>query len=94
VKSPNPTAFANHLVSVSALSNNDAWAVGYYLPNPSTVFNLTERWNGSHWKVVPSPNPGPDNLRGVALVPGTGQAWAVGFYSNGSDEQTLTEFYC
>ncbi len=94
VKSPNPGSFANLLYAVSALPNGNVWTVGYYFPNPSTVLNLTEHWTGGHWKAVKSPNPGPDNLRGVALVPGTSRAWAVGYYSNGTDEQTLIEAYC
>lgn len=98
VKSPSPGAFANQLFSVSALSPNNAWAVGVYLTNSQTVFTLTEHWNGSRWKVVASPSPGPDHLlRGVSQAPRdqrTGQAWAVGYYNNGSVNQTLIEFYC
>ncbi len=94
VPSPSPGAFANILYGVAALSSRDAWAVGEYLPTPSAAYTLTEHWNGRMWKVVPSPSPGPDHLlRAVSQVPGTSQAWAVGFYSN-SESQTLVEAYC
>lgn len=95
VHSPSPGAFGNLLLSVSALSPSNAWAVGEYLSNSQTVYTLTEHWNGSRWQVVSSPNPGPDHLlRGVAQVPGTAQAWTVGYYNNGSVNQTLIEFFC
>jgi hypothetical protein len=32
-----------------------AWAVGFYMNGASTL-TLIERWNGSSWLVVPSPN--------------------------------------
>ena len=95
IPSPSLGTFANILYSVAALSGSNAWAVGEYLPTPSAAYTLTEHWNGKAWKVVPSPSPGPSHLlRSVAQVPGTSQAWAVGFYSNGSASQTLVEAYC
>ncbi|HLJ33213.1 MAG TPA: hypothetical protein VKU38_06160 [Ktedonobacteraceae bacterium] len=95
VLGPSPGAFANVLYGVAAVSNSDAWAVGEYLPTPSTAYTLTEHWNGRVWKVIPSPNPGPAHLlRAVAGVPGTSQAWAAGFYTNNNGEQTLVEAYC
>ncbi|MHB8599900.1 MAG: hypothetical protein ACYDER_24215 [Ktedonobacteraceae bacterium] len=95
VTSPSPGAFANILYGVAALSSRNAWTVGEYLPTPSTAYTLTEHWNGRQWKVVSSPSPGPSHLlRNATEVPGTSQAWAVGVYSNGSENQTLVEAYC
>jgi hypothetical protein len=45
---------------VSALATDDVWAVGDYDHGDSSFahFTLIERWNGSSWSQVPSPNPG------------------------------------
>ena len=44
---------------------------------------LIERFNGSAWSVVPSPNQGSGNnaLNGVSMIPGAG--WAVGYRQAG-----------
>jgi hypothetical protein len=77
------------LSAVAAISNKDAWAVGY-TDNPQT---LIEHWDGTQWSIVPSPAPGSySQLHGVARVPGTKQLWAVGGYG-ASNLATLTEFY-
>jgi hypothetical protein len=81
------------LKGVAIVSANDIWAVG----DSSTIpfQTLIEQWNGTSWSVVPSPNVGSgDNfLNGAAADPTSGQAWAVGDFSNASQHlQTLTEF--
>jgi hypothetical protein len=108
VSSPNRSALNyNALVSVTALSANDVWAVGQSgLSNgaaPRGSFSqsqafprtLIEHFDGSKWRIIASPNLGTsDTLTGVSGVPGTGNAWAVGSYYNSSPPvQTLTEFY-
>ena len=79
VPSPNNGSFENVLYSVSALSANDAWAVGYYLDSGNIAHTLVLHWNGTLWSQVTSPNPRPPGnaLFGVAAVSGT-DAWAVG----------------
>jgi len=60
VPSPNPggtgsTAF-NWLNAVAALSSSRAWAVGASATSPTTTgHTLVEHWNGTAWKVQPSP---------------------------------------
>jgi len=60
VPSPNPggtgsTAF-NWLTAVAALSPSRAWAVGASATSPTTTgHTLVEHWNGTAWKVQPSP---------------------------------------
>jgi hypothetical protein len=55
VTSPSP-GFFNELFSVHARSATDVWAVGETLANnASSTQPPIERWNGSAWKVVPSP---------------------------------------
>jgi hypothetical protein len=65
------------------------WAVGYSATNPpesSVSSTLIERWDGTAWTVVPSPNPTPrlsgggpvsNELRGIAAV-AADDVWAVG----------------
>jgi hypothetical protein len=86
----------NHLLQgVDAPSANLAWAVGNRWLSSGGVATVIERWNGSSWSVVPSPNPNPSGLNqlvAVKAVPSTpDQAWAVGSYSNpGSSFGDLT----
>jgi hypothetical protein len=81
---PSPNAFVgnNALNGVSADSATDAWAVGYLCCSArhSGLGSLTERWNGTAWRIVPSPDTlfFDEVLNGVAaLTPAN--AWAVGF---------------
>lgn len=87
VKSPNPLSGndtdQNWLTSVSVVAANDVWAVGRYgnhdLSTPDQT--LIVHWNGAHWTVVPSPDPGgssvDNDLWGVAAV-ASDDVWAVG----------------
>jgi hypothetical protein len=54
---PDP-AFLNGVAAVSA---NDVWAVGDKGKGLRS-YTLIEHWDGSSWKVVPSPNGGPSTL--------------------------------
>src|SRR6266540_1214830 len=66
VPTPNPTwsgADFFTLEDADAVSSTEVWAVGYaedFASLKSTT--LVERWNGSSWRIVPSPNPGGPNL--------------------------------
>src|SRR5438270_13536251 len=57
---------------------------------------LIEHWDGSAWRVVPSPNVGTNDnvLQGVAATSGT-NAWAVGDYLNSdlTSYETLIEHW-
>src|SRR5439155_3588006 len=85
VPSPNadwPGVDKSTLEGVSGISSRDVWAVGYaedFASLKSTT--LTERWDGSAWRVLPSPNPSgdtlPNRLYSVAAV-STTMVWAVG----------------
>ena len=83
VPSPNVSAAEyNVLTSVDALGQNNAWAVGSYLTANSRK-TLIQRWNGSSWNIVSSPNANvqSNSLLGVAAV-GPGNIWAVGWKSS------------
>jgi hypothetical protein len=66
------------LLAVAAVSPTNVWAVGAFTYNGGPA--LVEHWNGSSWKVTPTPADGLNQaeLTGVAEIPGTGRAWAVG----------------
>jgi hypothetical protein len=66
------------LYGVSALNNNDVWAVGRYIGTNSANETLIEHWNGTHFQQVASPDPQPnDVLLHVQAVSAT-DVWAVG----------------
>ena len=90
---PNPSPTYNFLAGVSAVSRSDAWAVGSY--NDATTGaskTLILHWNGTAWRQVKSPSPGPvfSELEAVSAVSGS-DAWAVGDYWNrtGTASETL-----
>ena len=97
VSGPNPTGENNTLNSVVAISANDVWAVGNaFNTGNATSQALIEHWNGTKWKIVASPHPGPDFsvLNGIDALSATA-TWSVGDYLNTSGSyQTLAEFYC
>jgi hypothetical protein len=92
VATPNPVAACqdgniqwagNAFNAVATVAATDAWAVGHTCYIMKT---LVERWNGTAWKIVPSPSfmTGGDgiqnSLNGVAAVSPT-NVWAVGFHT-------------
>jgi hypothetical protein len=87
IASPNGSRQVNELHSVSALAENDVWAVGVSYNTERTLGStLIEHWNGSRWSVVPSPNPSStlNVLNAVAAV-SANDVWAVGIAPTGSD---------
>jgi hypothetical protein len=90
--SPNPSGTVTEmdLAGAAATSASNAWAVGTYNTSTSTSQNIIiERWNGTAWKLVPSPDPGPEPfLFGVAAASAS-DAWAVGSYDAGASQNTM-----
>src|SRR5258707_11649263 len=93
---PSPGVGAEgRLTAVTALSTTDALSVGQYAGADSVQRTLTEHWDGSQWKFVPSPNPGTQYniLQGVAGTSAT-DVWAVGYQSSASNAtQALIEHW-
>jgi hypothetical protein len=88
VSSPNPSTNGNVLQAVAAVSTNKVWTVGYYFAGTTknqVKQTLIERYNGTKWSVVPSPNvgTGDNTLNGVAAISGT-NAWSVGSSPGGA----------
>lgn len=70
------------LESAAASSATNVWVVGSRAGAGNAGYRtLIEHWNGTAWKVVPSPNPtrGSARLGGVAVL-SPRDAWAVGWY--------------
>src|SRR5215470_8152102 len=93
-------AASNILRGATATSEDDVWTVGESLNGVGSQ-TLIEHWNGSTWKVVPSPNPAgaiSSFLNSVSVV-SEDDAWAVGNSFDSSNtvltlnEQTLIEHW-
>ncbi len=86
-------ASENILIGVAAASASEIWAVGKY-DDGAAFQTLIERWNGTSWANVASPDPGgPANnnvLNGVTAT-SVSNVWAVGYYfKQGGAYRTLT----
>lgn len=96
VASPNPVAAGNTLRAVAHVKGtSQVWAVGFYPNSHGVNQTLIERWNGSSWRVIASPNPGSggNELLGVTAISAS-DIWAAGFYyNNNASPQTLTEHW-
>jgi hypothetical protein len=91
--SPNPSGpvIEMDLAGAAATSASNAWAVGDFTTGTSQQ-TIIERWNGTAWKLVPNPSPGPAPfLFGVAAS--ASDAWAVGSYTAGSVGNSLIEHW-
>jgi hypothetical protein len=80
----------NTFGSVAAVSANDVWAVGNWLPDASgsnldATLTTAAHYDGTRWTSTPTPAPGSNfsTLFGVAALP-DGRAWAVGVALDGS----------
>jgi hypothetical protein len=96
VPTVNPARGRDVFFSVKALSAHDVWAVGGSQDTVNGPFHtLIERYDGTRWTVVPSPNPGPNGneLFGVAAS-APDSAWAVGQQQgNGFPSLALAEHW-
>lgn len=81
ITSQNGTKTVNELHGVSAVSDNDVWAVGVSYNTERTLSSsLIEHWNGTQWSVFPSPNPSATlNILSAVAAVSTNDVWAVGF---------------
>ena len=81
------------LLGVTTLSDSRAWAVGYSADDRGQGRTLVERWNGSTWNRVSTPNHrGEHNeLNDVEVAP-NGDVWAVGHRSRLSMEAIVLRY--
>lgn len=76
---PTPTdGKASFLQSITVISSDNAWAVGYYIAADGTYQTLALYWNGQHWTIVPSQTPGGDGQFLGVTASWTHNIWAVG----------------
>lgn len=92
VASRNRGSGDNYLMGASALAPNDAWAVGASTDRNKSSHTLTEHWDGSRWRIVPSPNHGSSELRDVTAV-AAGDVWAVGSRQGPNGPRLLAEHW-
>jgi hypothetical protein len=79
---PGPATPQNELstlIGITAVTNNDVWAVGYSMNAMKLTSQvLIEHWNGTRWLIVPGPtNVKPGSLSAIT-APGSDDIWAVG----------------
>jgi hypothetical protein len=82
VSSPSPGSDSYQLLSVSAVSNTDAWAVGYSTDATGALNAFILHWDGSKWLQFASPTSTSDDAVLNAVSATTGGAWAVGTTGN------------
>ncbi|MBA3832996.1 MAG: hypothetical protein H0X34_14090 [Chthoniobacterales bacterium] len=99
ISSPSTDPFEeDQLLGVTCTSASDCWAVGYAFDGNSETRTLVERWDGTSWAIVASPNTLPAGTNFLASVTCTSnsECWAVGNYYNDSTgflAQTLIEHW-
>ncbi len=94
VTSPNADSTGDSvLTSVDTLGSTNAWAVGSSRTDTSRK-SLIQRWNGTSWTIVSSPNPGTlgNSLLGVEAI-GPNDIWAVGWKNSGNGLRSLLLHY-
>lgn len=82
------------LTSAVANSSTNVWAGGAINCQTGSCQTLSERWNGTKWKVVPSPNVSPlsDPINAMSSN-GKNDMWAIGDYYTGSTFEALAEHW-
>ena len=98
VPAPDVPGYGARLRAIAGSSDNDLWAVGWFLENNSR-HNLTLHWNGVVWERVPVPdvvNVGDNSVNGLygvaAIAPN--DVWAVGYaVSLSTPYQTVTRHW-
>ena len=86
-KSRNTPDRYNTLLGVAATSAGSVWAVGTREAAGAAHYQtLIERWDGTAWSIVPSPDPGggrENDLNAVAAASAS-NVWAVGAFDTGT----------
>ena len=72
IPSPNPTGAKNsHLKAVSCTGAKNCLAVGRSAKTKTSGAALVERWNGTKWSIIATPNPTRTGLGGLSCVTAT-----------------------
>jgi hypothetical protein len=90
VPSPNVGTNGSELYGVTAISANDAWAVGNYHTDTFGVYApLFLHWDGAEWSHVPGPAVSNSILTSISAV-SSNDVWAVGTDAFSSASHTVT----
>jgi hypothetical protein len=94
VPSPNISGTDNTLTSGVANTSTNVWAGGAYNCQTGSCQTLIERWNGTKWKIIPSPNNNNlSNPINAMASNGRNDMWAIGDWYTGSTFDTLAEHW-
>ncbi len=98
VANPNPGSEFDVLTGLAAVSTNDVWAVGTFLDeNSSTAVDkgLIERWNGTFWTVMQTPDPGVQgNFLSAIAADSPNDVWVIGnIVNDNAMSETLIEHW-
>jgi hypothetical protein len=91
---PNPAGAAYTALSgVSCKAANACTAVGSYRNSADKAVTLAERWNGTSWKIQPTPNPAGSGiaLNGVSCTAASVCTAVGGYYNAAGKARTLAE---
>src|SRR6185295_13278072 len=81
VNSPNTSSTQyNYLLGVTCAAASECWATGYYSNDSGVPQTLIQRWNGTSWTIVDSPNTdaSQENILYSVACAETSNCWAVG----------------
>jgi len=90
IASPNRGSLDNVLLAVAGLSLNRAVAVGYSTDAGGGRRTLIEFWDGTRWRIVPSPTFGQSSTLNAVTAVSDDDVWAVGTVSAATGSRTLT----
>ena len=84
----------NVLNGIAAISSVNVFAVGFHTAVNGAYQTLVERWSGSSWSIVASPNPNSTvSILSAAAGSGASDVWAVGYQNVGSKSNPLIEHW-
>jgi hypothetical protein len=94
---PHTNGTNDSLMGIAEIASDDVWAVGFSVGASSEQHPMLQHFDGSTWSsVTPPALPSGDDgeLLSVSAVPGTAEAWAVGYRNQPSEaHHTLIMHY-
>jgi hypothetical protein len=94
VSLPKPGGSDSFLWSVAGHAAGDVWAVGDWQKTAAGPERpLTEHWNGTRWRIVPSPHPRSSSRLLAVAVLSLRNAWAVGGSTGRGPSRALIEHW-
>jgi hypothetical protein len=85
-KVPTVGSDGSRLDAIVVLSTTEAWSVGQTQESNGSLLTITEKFNGSAWKISPSPDPGSQGKLTVNTLQAVGSAGGGNLIAVGSQE--------